>query len=76
MKRVLYYWNSYVTSVWDVFLKEKQARVAQSVERVAFNHNVQGSSPCSGDYFFYFLKLFYLKKTYEKKTTTYILDSR
>ena len=24
------------------------ARVAQSVERVAFNHNVQGSSPCSG----------------------------
>ena len=24
------------------------ARIAQSVERVAFNHNVQGSSPCSG----------------------------
>ena len=36
------------------------ARVAQSVERVAFNHNVQGSSPCSGvTYVFFFFFLFF-----------------
>ena len=28
------------------------ARVAQLVERQAFNLNVQGSSPCSGEYVF------------------------
>ncbi len=37
----------------ELFMKAKSARVAQSVERVAFNHNVQGSSPCSGDYYFF-----------------------
>ena len=30
----------------------RSARVAQLVERQAFNLNVQGSSPCSGEYFF------------------------
>ena len=34
------------------------ARVAQSVERVAFNHNVQGSSPCSGVTQFSFFSTF------------------
>ena len=29
------------------------ARVAQLVERQAFNLNVQGSSPCSGDIYFF-----------------------
>ena len=31
----------------------KSARVAQLVERQAFNLNVQGSSPCSGDMIFF-----------------------
>ncbi len=43
-------------------MKEKYARVAQSVERVAFNHNVQGSSPCSGGCFFYHKKIYKLQE--------------
>ena len=34
------------------------ARVAQLVERQAFNLNVQGSSPCSGEYFFLVCNMF------------------
>ena len=34
----------------------QQARVAQLVERQAFNLNVQGSSPCSGDTTFKFFR--------------------
>ena len=30
----------------------RSARVAQLVERQAFNLNVQGSSPCSGEFVF------------------------
>ncbi len=46
--------NYYITGRQALKKKEKPARVAQSVERVAFNHNVQGSSPCSGGCFFSF----------------------
>jgi hypothetical protein len=46
-------YNSYVIDKRNIVAKEKQARIAQSVERVAFNHNVQGSSPCSGGALFY-----------------------
>ena len=35
-------------SIWQARPCFHVARIAQSVERVAFNHNVQGSSPCSG----------------------------
>ena len=35
--------------IWPI---TQAARVAQLVERQAFNLNVQGSSPCSGEYVF------------------------
>ena len=37
---------------FDFGLLSQLARVAQLVERQAFNLNVQGSSPCSGEYIF------------------------
>jgi hypothetical protein len=46
--------NYYITDRQAIIIKEKHARVAQSVERVAFNHNVQGSSPCSGGRFIFY----------------------
>ncbi len=52
------YCNSYVTNRQNVFVKEQQARIAQSVECVTCNYKAQGSSPCSGDcsYFLLYLK--------------------
>ncbi len=54
LKNTFFLRNYYITGRQTLIKKEKPARVAQSVERVAFNHNVQGSSPCSGDCFFSF----------------------
>ena len=41
----------------------KSARVAQLVERQAFNLNVQGSSPCSGGTIFFFFLIWNKMKT-------------
>ena len=38
---------------WNFIRSAKSAQVAQLVERQAFNLNVQGSSPCSGDMSFF-----------------------
>ncbi len=54
LRNKLFYRHYYITDRQALIIKENRARVAQSVERVAFNHNVQGSSPCSGGCFFSF----------------------
>ena len=41
----------------NFILSIKSARVAQLVERQAFNLNVQGSSPCSGGTIFFLFNL-------------------
>ena len=53
-------WHCCITDREILKVTEKHARVAQSVERVAFNHNVQGSSPCSGVTYVFFLLLILL----------------
>ena len=45
---------------WNFIHSVKSARVAQLVERQAFNLNVQGSSPCSGEFVFAIFDTFLL----------------
>ena len=49
--------NLYQFSLFQFWHLSQLARVAQLVERQAFNLNVQGSSPCSGDTIFFLFNL-------------------